>query len=1168
MKKFEHPKFLWLKHVRQEGLVISKAAITDLDPIGQKADDNESFAQASSDIWKVFTDVLEWPSEFVKRGDSLPPSANCDLVDLGLTLRADASVVDKSGDTLLLVKCLDEGSDPDERGLVPGWEGVTHQQAFDRHLRDGGVEAGLLVTSTHYRLTYSPKGETPGYLEWPIKGMTETDGRAMLAGFKLVLNKMALWGPEHRRLHFILKESREKQNSVSTQLAGQVLEALYTLLRGFTEAADAELATKMEAIADQQPHHFYEGLLTVLLRLVFILFAEDRDLLPSSDNEKARSLYDNGYSIRELFGRLESDAALYPDTMDDRYGAWGRLAGLFKLIHNGTSSEFMHERRGKLFDPKAFPFLTGQFEDEDTSKILPVSDDCIHKVLKCLLLLDGERLSYKTLDVEQIGSVYETVMGFTIERTNGRSIALKSGKANVPAYVNLDRLLEKAGKDRKKYLKDTIDYEVTAAQNKHLKPAQTWQEIVAALDSKIDERGSPAKKPCPIGTIILQPTDERRKTGSHYTPRSLTAPIVEEALEPILIKLGDDATPDEVLNLKICDPAMGSGAFLVEACRALGERLQTAWEKHKHLMPDDAKEDPVIFARREVAKRCIYGVDKNHMATDLAKLSLWLITLSRGEDFTFLDHALKTGDSLVGLSLDKITNVTWTDEKDRPMFASAFIQRVQNSRDERRRIRNAPDNVTYEIQHARMLQADKELEAVRLGGDAIIAAFFAGKKAKERKEILNKLQDQISLGSTSGWAVARAMVEKLGSGTHPIRPFHWEIEFPEVFDGENHGFDSFVGNPPFAGKNTITAGNKIGYLDWLKSVYALGAGFIFDDKKANSGGTHKLERMQNLIDFDSRNQDVIKPYIGASEIFNDPSHSHYRYIIDFGDMPLLSETEPCANDWPQVLDILRTSVKPARDKDKRQSYRDRWWIHAERRPELRSKMVKASTVVTVGSKASVHCCFAIVNSDQVISQNLHVIPVYSHESFAVLSSRLHEAWARSLSASMGDNLAYTPSDCLKNFPFPIESEDSNLFVIGENFNHSRSQILLNSNLGLTKTYNRFHDPHDVEIDIVELRRLHAEMDDAVLRAYGWDDLADICKPGGEAAPQFLHDTAEPEFAYQKRYHWPAWFRDKVLARLLELNKERAAAEKEDAKTAKTSTKRLGPAQAEQKGTLL
>jgi len=144
--------------------------------------------------------------------------------------------------------------------------------------------------------------------------------------------------------------------------------------------------------------------------------------------------------------------------------------------------------------------------------------------------------------------------------------------------------------------------------------------MAAALDSIVDERGSPDKRIVSSGTPVLQPTAERRSTGSHYTPRSLTEPIVRHALEPVFERLGPNARPEEVLDLKVCDPAMGSGAFLVEACRALAARLVQAWpgwpETRPKLPPD---EDEDLHARRLVAQRCLYGVDKNPMATDLAK---------------------------------------------------------------------------------------------------------------------------------------------------------------------------------------------------------------------------------------------------------------------------------------------------------------------------------------------------------------------------------------------------------------------------------------------------------------------------------------------------------------------------------------------------------------------
>jgi hypothetical protein len=171
-------------------------------------------------------------------------------------------------------------------------------------------------------------------------------------------------------------------------------------------------------------------------------------------------------------------------------------------------------------------------------------------------------------------------MGFTVEDAKSRVLAIKAGKNNkTPVFVALNELLAKKGKDRIKDLKENAGRALTAVQAKPVEEAKTVEDLVVALDGMVDERGSPKKRIAASGTPILQPTGERRRTGSHYTPRSLTAPIVKYALEPAFDRLGPDATPEQVLDLKVCDPAMGSGAFLVEACRALGERLVTAWAR-------------------------------------------------------------------------------------------------------------------------------------------------------------------------------------------------------------------------------------------------------------------------------------------------------------------------------------------------------------------------------------------------------------------------------------------------------------------------------------------------------------------------------------------------------------------------------------------------------------
>ena len=428
-----------------------------------------------------------------------------------------------------------------------------------------------------------------------------------------------------------------------------------------------------------------------------------------------------------------------------------------------------------------------------------------------MLSLEGERLSYRTLDVEQIGSVYETVMGFTVETRPGPALAIRAGKNDrTPVFVDVEALAAKKGADRAKFLREKADrHALSDKVSKALATATDLAGVIAALRPIVDERGSPGGHVAPPGVPLLQPTDERRRTGSHYTPRSLTGPIVQHALEPAFARIGDDARPEAVLDLKVCDPAMGSGAFLVEACRALGERLVQAWTRWPETRPTiPPDEDEHLHARRLVAQRCLYGVDKNPRAVDLARLSLWLATLARDHEFTFLDHALKCGDSLVGLTMAQIAATHWDTSKP-PTFVGKLVgDHLKAAEEGRARIRDHADGAT-ETELRPMLKAvDAKLEIARLIGDGVVSAFFYANKPKERIKRLVEFQKAVQshLGS-SDWVNAVApFTATLNAGEHPVRPFHWRVEFPEVFARKSGGFDAIVGNPPFAGKNTIIAG--------------------------------------------------------------------------------------------------------------------------------------------------------------------------------------------------------------------------------------------------------------------------------------------------------------------------------------------------------------------------
>src|ERR1051326_7749196 len=208
------------------------------------------------------------------------------------------------------------------------------------------------------------------------------------------------------------------------------------------------------------------------------------------------------------------------------------------------------------------------------------------------------------------------------------------------------------------------------------------------------------------------------------------------------------------------------------------------------------------------------------MAVDLAKLSLWLATLAKDHPFTFLDHALRHGDSLVGFTTRQISYFDWASNPQQDLFGKRFQDKLELVLRNRAVILDAPDTVPYETQQQRLRKADEYLVDARLTGDVLAAAFFSSSKPKAREK------DRLAKGALLKRAIEnitdleaddelRGIVRALR--VQGVIPFHWELEFPEVF--RRGGFDAIVGNPPFAGKNTFIEGNAAGYLNWLKLIH-------------------------------------------------------------------------------------------------------------------------------------------------------------------------------------------------------------------------------------------------------------------------------------------------------------------------------------------------------------
>ena len=239
---------------------------------------------------------------------------------------------------------------------------------------------------------------------------------------------------------------------------------------------------------EQDPDNVYRALLTVMLRLVFLLYAEERGLLSEDPT------FAGHYSVGGLYERLREDAGLYPDTMNDRYGAWAQLLVLFRMVHDGAKSGGMRlpARRGDLFSPSRFPFLegwhgSGKPQVTQGIEVPLVPDGTIRRVLDKLLVLDGERISYRALDVEQIGSVYETMMGFRLETATGRSVAIKAQKkGGASTTVDLEELVEVAPAARAKWVRDRTERRLTATVTRPLRVADGVTGLHAALARVVD----------------------------------------------------------------------------------------------------------------------------------------------------------------------------------------------------------------------------------------------------------------------------------------------------------------------------------------------------------------------------------------------------------------------------------------------------------------------------------------------------------------------------------------------------------------------------------------------------------------------------------------------------------------------------------------------------------
>ncbi|PDW02984.1 Eco57I restriction-modification methylase domain-containing protein [Candidatus Viridilinea mediisalina] len=601
--------------------------------------------------------------------------------------------------------------------------------AFQIHfyMQHSGAEWGILTNGRLWRLYHKETAhKLDRYYEIDLPALLKrNDPRAFLY-FYAFFHRSA-FDDHPLGLRTLLRASTEFARGISDNLKEQVYDALRCIAQGFLDYPPNRLGYDPATLRT-----IYDHSLIVLYRLLFIFYAEARDLLSLHVSKQYRKFYSLNAMKREI---VNHDVDLLPDSAT----YWPRLRTLFNFINQGSPPLNIAIFNGGLFDPAKYPFL------EEKS----VGDGRLIQAIDMLARVDGKFIDYRDLAERHLGTIYEGLLEFHLEA---------------------------------------------------IAPEQQW--IVALLNDK----------------------GERKTTGSYYTPDYIVKYIVDQTVGPALRRavagLEDDAAKlRAVLKLNLCDPAMGSGHFLVEATEYIARFLVDL-----ALTPEEGtNEADLAYWKRRVAQSCIYGVDLNPLAVDLAKLSLWLATVAQDRPLSFLDHHLRCGNALIGARLADLDVGPATPQPTKAKRATTPTAQLALFSDEdfRRSISSAVDSMwLIETKEGNTVDEVKEQERIYLELRSTLTRKY-GRLANLATakhfglnvppELSNPLSDYASGRAMAALKEIDDLLQQADAIAAERRFFHWELEFPEVFFdrhgtplGDAAGFDVVVGNPPYANAWSMT----------------------------------------------------------------------------------------------------------------------------------------------------------------------------------------------------------------------------------------------------------------------------------------------------------------------------------------------------------------------------
>ncbi|TFH51595.1 MAG: class I SAM-dependent DNA methyltransferase, partial [Methanothrix sp.] len=495
---------------------------------------------------------------------------------------------------------------------------------IDVYLRDTPPKWAILTSGRFWRLYHETTSyKLDYYYEVDLPALLASDDKENFKYFYLFFRREAL--PQLVDGDCFLDRVREGSVAYAQEIGEDLKENVYRAMKILAQGFLAEAVSGAPAPSQADVGRVQENSMRLLYRMLFIFYAESRSLLDTN----------NRYYYELSLQKLKADVATRLDKdeplLSVRYSYWESLKNLFSLINDGSESRripreefYIPAYNGGLFDPK---------KDENRFLESARLGDCFLARAIDLLARSGQGpekgfVDYSSLEIRHLGSIYEGLLEYRL-RVAGEAMA--------------------AVKEKGKEL---------------------WLPVDEAGKRKILDRAD-------AGEIYLA-TDkgERKATGSYYTPDYIVKYIVKNTIEPVIEKkkqewLGTSRPfADHILSIKVLDPAMGSGHFLVEATDQLARWLVQAWATARPEEADSKEiaEQDVHWARREVVRNCIYGVDLNPMAVELAKLSLWLTTVASNKPLSFLDHHLRCGNSLIGAELDKLATLPSGQAEQTPLW--------------------------------------------------------------------------------------------------------------------------------------------------------------------------------------------------------------------------------------------------------------------------------------------------------------------------------------------------------------------------------------------------------------------------------------------------------------------------------------------------------------------